>query len=143
MYGPRPPAYAAAAVVVGVGVDVAAAVVVVIVLLLLFLLLFSFWLLSSLFFVAVTEAKDGANFIQWWFVVVVSGGVKSSLHFHDCIMLPGLAQIGDIVNRLTVTLPRPRDGKVRGAVIPDSVAAARAAGTARLHLALYTASLML
>ena len=39
-------------------------------------------------------------------------------------------QIGDIVNRLTVTLPRPRDGKVRGAAIPDSVIAARAAAAA-------------
>ncbi len=31
------------------------------------------------------------------------------------------------MNRLTVTLPRPRDGKVRGAAIPESVVAARAA----------------
>jgi hypothetical protein len=41
-----------------------------------------------------------------------------------------LWQIGDIVNRLTVTLPRPRDGKVREASIPDSVRVAREAAKA-------------
>jgi nucleolar GTP-binding protein len=35
---------------------------------------------------------------------------------------------GDALNRLTITLPRPRDGRVRGAVIPPSVLAAAAAG---------------
>ena len=36
-------------------------------------------------------------------------------------------QIADVVNRLTVTLPRPRDGKVRAPCIPASVVAARTA----------------
>lgn len=39
-------------------------------------------------------------------------------------------QISDVVNRLTVTLPRPRDGKVRPPSIPPSVLAARAAAAA-------------
>ncbi len=39
-------------------------------------------------------------------------------------------QIGDIVNRLSVTMPRPRDGKVRTAHIPDSVRLAREAASA-------------
>ena len=37
---------------------------------------------------------------------------------------------GDVLNRLTITLPRPRDGRVRGAVIPPSVLAAAAAAAA-------------
>jgi nucleolar GTP-binding protein len=44
-------------------------------------------------------------------------------------------KISDVVNRLTVTLPRPRDGKVRGASIPESVLAARAAEAAGLPVA--------
>ena len=37
---------------------------------------------------------------------------------------------GDVLNRLTITLPRPRDSRVRESAIPPSVAAARAAADA-------------
>ncbi|CAN0513736.1 unnamed protein product, partial [Discosporangium mesarthrocarpum] len=34
-------------------------------------------------------------------------------------------QVGGLVSRLTVTMPRARDGRVREPFIPDSVLAAR------------------
>lgn len=43
------------------------------------------------------------------------------------LLVSVFCQISDVVNRLTVTLPRPRDGKVRAPCIPPSVLAARAA----------------
>lgn len=39
-------------------------------------------------------------------------------------------KVGDILNRISVTMPKPRDGKTRGACIPDSVKAQRAAAAA-------------
>jgi nucleolar GTP-binding protein len=39
-------------------------------------------------------------------------------------------RVGDVLNRLTVTAPKPRDGRPREAAIPESVAASREAAAA-------------
>lgn len=39
-------------------------------------------------------------------------------------------KLGAVLNRMTVTEPKPRDGKARGAVVPTTVVAARAAAAA-------------
>jgi hypothetical protein len=62
------------------------------------------------------------------YVILLHSHAKQSAVLH-CSFAVHL-QVGDVMNRLTVAMPTPRDSRTREASIPESVVAAKAAAAA-------------
>lgn len=69
-----------------------------------------------------------SNFTEEGIMEVKSTACKALLEKRVESKLRNSKKVSEVLNRLSVTLPKPRDGKARDITIPDSVVAARASG---------------